>query len=495
MHDQSENHSTKKIRSKLFAGLRWTGASQVLQQVLNITWSVIMARLLSPTDFGLLAMASVFTGIVYFVLDLGLKSSLIQRQTLEEKLISSVFWINVFVGLVMTVVGVVFSWSIAGFYNNPGLQPVVVALSCNFLIFSLGITQEALLNRQMDFRSLELRTLLGQLIGTVCSIVMAFWGFGVWSLVVRISITIAVGTALMWFVTSWRPRWWFRWTDVRELSGFGSEVLTSNLLAYFRRNADNLLIGRFIGTTALGYYTMAYNLMMFPLLRFCHVLSSVLFPALSRLQDDVEKIKSSWFRATRLIGAVTTPLILGLIALAPQFVQVIYGEKWLPAVPVLQILAINGIVESLTWLNSTVLVSLGKTRLHLRLTFVSAALALVSFLVGLPFGVIGVATCFTVVNTGTEMWSLSYTLKCVNSSYSQYIHNIAGVMTAASGMGLAVWALVFGLHIAPIPLLLIAIGLGCIVYVILLRLVAPTVLSEALSILPERFTKRWLKFG
>ncbi|BAZ23156.1 putative polysaccharide transport protein [Kalymmatonema gypsitolerans NIES-4073] len=495
MHDQSENHSTKKIRSKLFAGLRWTGASQVLQQVLNITWSVIMARLLSPTDFGLLAMASVFTGIVYFVLDLGLKSSLIQRQTLEEKLISSVFWINVFVGLVMTVVGVVFSWSIAGFYNNPLLQPVVVALSCNFLIFSLGITQEALLNRQMDFRSLELRTLLGQFIGTVCSIVMAFWGFGVWSLVARISITTIVGTTLMWFVTNWRPRWWFRWSDVRELIGFGSDVLTSNLLAYFGRNADNFLIGKFISATALGYYTMAYNLMMFPVLRFAQVLSSVLFPALSRLQDDVEKIKSSWFRATRLIGAVTTPLMLGLIALAPQFVGVVYGEKWLPAVPLLQILALNGIVQSLTWLSSTVLVSLGKTRLLLKLTFVSVTLAFVSFLVGLPFGVVGVATCYTVVNTGMEMWSLFYTLKCVNSSYSQYIYNIGGVVTAAGGMGLAVWALVFGLHIAPIPLLLIAIGLGCIVYVILLRLVAPTVLSEALSILPERFTKRWLKFG
>lgn len=286
-----------------------------------------MARLLSPTDFGLLAMASVFTGIVYFVLDLGLKSSLIQRQTLEEKLISSVFWINVFVGLVMTVVGVVFSWSIAGFYNNPLLQPVVVALSCNFLIFSLGITQEALLNRQMDFRSLELRTLLGQFIGTVCSIVMAFWGFGVWSLVARISITTIVGTTLMWFVTNWRPKWWFRWADVRELIGFGSDVLTSNLLAYFGRNADNFLIGKFISATALGYYTMAYNLMMFPVLRFAQVLSSVLFPALSRLQDDVEKIKSSWFRATRLIGAVTTPLMLGLIALAPQFVGVVYGEK------------------------------------------------------------------------------------------------------------------------------------------------------------------------
>lgn len=454
-----------------------------------------MARLLSPTDFGLLAMASVFTGIVYFVLDLGLKSSLIQRQTLEEKLISSVFWINVFVGLVMTVVGVVFSWSIAGFYNNPVLQPVVVALSCNFLIFSLGITQEALLNRQMDFRSLELRTLLGQFIGTVCSIVMAFWGFGVWSLVARISITTIVGTTLMWFVTNWRPKWWFRWSDVRELIGFGSDVLTSNLLAYFGRNADNFLIGKFISATALGYYTMAYNLMMFPVLRFAQVLSSVLFPALSRLQDDVEKIKSSWFRATRLIGAVTTPLMLGLIALAPQFVGVVYGEKWLPAVPLLQILALNGIVQSLTWLSSTVLVSLGKTRLLLKLTFVSVTLAFVSFLVGLPFGVVGVATCYTVVNTAMEMWSLFYTLKCVNSSYSQYIYNIVGVVTAASGMGLAVWALVFGLHIAPIPLLLIAIGLGCIVYVILLRFVAPTVLSEALSILPERFTKRWLKFG
>jgi PST family polysaccharide transporter len=467
----------------------------VLQQILNLATSVVLARLLAPNDFGLLAMASVFTGMVFFVLDMGLSAALVQRQELKQQQISSVFWINVFVGLVMTLLGIASSGVLAGFYKNPGVQPVIAALSCNFLIFSLSNTQIALLTREMNFRSLELRTLVGQFIGTACAIAMAFWGFGVWSLVGRILINSGVGAILLWSVSGWRPNWKFHWVAVRELVGFSNEVFMANLLGYVGRNADNFLIGRFIGATSLGYYAMAYNAMMFPVLRFTQVLSGVLFPVLSRFQEDIEKIRRSWFRATRLIGAATIPLMLGLIILAPQFVQVVYGQKWLPAVPLLQVLAISGVNQSLVMLNATVLLSLGLTRLRLRLTILSVSLAVVSFLVGLPFGTIGVAACFTVVNTATSTLILLKTLECIGASYTQYMRNLAGVLTAGIGMSLAVLALRLGLPLAPAPMLGLAIPFGATVYLLLLRLVAPSVLSELLNFLPERLTRRWLKFS
>lgn len=454
-----------------------------------------MARLLTPEDFGVLAMASVFTGIVFFVLDLGLGAALVQRQKLEEHQISSVFWMNVSMGFVLTLLGMASSWAIAGFYKNSAVQPVIAALSCNFVIFSLSSTQLALLKRQMNFRSLELRTLVGQFFGITCSLAMAFLGLGVWSLVGRILIAAGIETALLWSISSWRPSWGFSWADVRELSGFSSEVFAANLLGYVGRNADNFLIGRFVGATELGYYAMAYNLMMFPVQRFSQLLSGVLFPVLSRLQENLEKVKSSWFRATRLIAAFTVPLMLGLIALAPQFVRVVYGEKWLPAVPLLQILAVSGINQSLVQLNATVLLALGKTRLRLKLTVLAVSLAIISFLVGLPFGVIGVAACFTVANTVSATLILLKTLECLDSSYFQYICNLSGTLAAAGGMCIAVLALGLGLPIASAPLLAIAIPSGCVVYLTLLRFIAPSVLNEAFSMLPERFTRPWLKLN
>lgn len=488
-----DNPSTSNLRKRLFIGLRWTGSSQVVQQILNLGSSIVLARLLAPQDFGLLAMASVFTGVVFIVLDLGLGSAIVQTKDLEERQISSVFWMNVLVGLVMTVLVILLSWPIAAFYNSPRVQPIIVGLSLNFFVFSLGSTQQALLTRRMNFRSLELRTLGGHLAGTICGVALAFWGYGVWSLVARILITGLVGMILLWSVSGWRPSWSFCWADVRPLVGFSNDVLAANLLGYVGTNADNLLIGRFVGVNDLGYYALAYHIMRLPVQRFSQVLVKVLFPALSRLQEDLEKVKRSWFRAARLTGAVTIPMMSGLIALAPQLIPVVYGEQWLPAVPVLQVLCVIGAVQSITIINSSVLLALGKSRLRLKLIFLSIAFALASFVVGLPFGIMGVATSFTIVNTATSAYMLIKTLECVNSNFGEYFHNLAGVLAATGGMTLVVLAIAQGLPLAVPLILVLAIPAGCIVYLLLLRWVAREILQEAWNILPERFTKRWLK--
>lgn len=489
------NKSTQNVSGKLSAGVRWTGISQILQQLINLGCSVVLARLLAPDDFGLLAMASVFTGIVFFVLDLGLNAVIVQRQQIENRQISSIFWINVCLGLFMTLSGVGASGAIASFYNSPAVQPIVALLSCNFLISSLSRTQAAVLTRQMDFRSLELRTLTGLIVGATCAVLLASLGFGVWSLVGRIVITGAVETTMLWAVSGWKPSFWFCWADVRDLIGFSNDVLIANLLRYFGRNADNLLIGKFVGVTELGFYALAYNLMMLPVLRFSQVLAGVLFPALSRLQEDLAKLKQSWFRAARTLGAIIIPLMLGLIVLAPQFVYVVYGQKWLPVVPLLQVLTTSGIFQALGLLNSTVLLAIGQTQLRLKLTFYSVGLAVVAFLVGLPYGAFGVAACFAVMNIATETFFLVKTLECVGASYAQYVRNLSGVAISAIGMSAVLLALSLNLPLAPGAMLAIAIPLGIVVYLMLLYFISRNILTEILSILPKRFTKSWLKVG
>jgi O-antigen/teichoic acid export membrane protein len=484
---------TQGLRGRLFSGLRWTGASQIFQQVINLAWSISMAHLLPPADFGLLAMASVFTGIVYFVLDLGLGAVVVQHKNLTDQHLSSIFWLNVFVGLLMTLVCMAFSGPIAWFYNQPIVQPLVILLACNFLLYSLSLTQSALLTRNMDFRTLGLRTLGGLLVGSVVSVAMAAYGLGIWSLVGRVLITSLIGIILLWSVSGWRPSWHFRWADVREFIGFSSEVLVSSLLGHVGRNADNLLIGHFVGATQLGYYSLAYNLMMFPVQRFTQVLVEVLFPALSRLQDDTEKLARSWFRAARMITAITAPLMFGLIVLTEPFVRCVYGETWMPTVPLLRILAVLGIVQSLGILDTTVLISLGQSKLQLKLVAVSVSVSLVCFTIGLSWGSVGVAACFLAGSLATSTFFLQKTLSFLKLKYLAYVRNLIGVLSAAAGMGLTVFLTQLWLHVHSAPDLLLMILYGVLVYLFLLCWTDRSILAEFIGVLPDNLSHRLKK--
>jgi O-antigen/teichoic acid export membrane protein len=481
---------TKGLRGRLFSGLRWTGASQVVQQALNLSWSVVMAHLLLPSDFGLLAMASVFTGLVYFVLDMGLSTVIVQRPSLEENQLSSIFWLNIMLGLGLTLLGIASSWPIAAFYSTPMVQPVTALMSCNFLLFSLGTTQTALLTRRMEFRSLEVRNLAGLVLGSVCSIGMALLGFGVWSLVARLLVASLVGTILLWFAADLRPRLHFQWADVREFIGFSTEVLMGNIVGYAGRNADNLLIGRFLGAINLGYYSLAYNLMMFPVQRFTQALVSVLFPAFSRLQEDHKTLVEGWFRATRLLGALVAPLMFGLAALTGPFVLVVYGQKWLPAVPVLQVLALSGLVQSLAWLDSTVLIALGQSSLRLKLVTAGVAVSLGAFILGLSWGIVGVAAFFVIGNAFMSFYALIRTLGYLQTPVSAYLSNLAGVLTSAFLMTCGVLLLTASIEIRDLPGLLGAVCFGAFLYLLFLFWFAPKIIGEVLDFLPQKLAHR-----
>ncbi|WP_268836160.1 lipopolysaccharide biosynthesis protein [Synechococcus sp. Nb3U1] len=490
-----ETSPSNNLRSCLFSGLRWKVGSQVMQQILSLGSAVVMARLLSPEDFGLLSMASVFTGIVHVVLDLGLGAALVQRANIESHHISSVFWMNIGVGFGLSLVGIFLSWPIAIFYQTPAVQWVISALACCFFIVALGSTQEALLTRKMRFRALELRRMLSHLVGIIGGLIMAYMGWGVWSLVGRIVITSLLGTILLWYVSNWRPTWKFRWADIQQMSGFSNNVLGGNLLGYVGRNVDNLLIGRFLGAVELGFYSMAYNLMTAPLDRIAQVLAGVLFPALARQQEDLTKVKQSWFRANQLVVAVVIPLVVGLILLAPELIRVFYGEKWLPAAPILQILAVRALVVGLKALDGTVLIAIGQTQLRLNLIATSVGVAVLSFLIGIPFGIRGVALSFTSFTSLVSIIGLYLTLKCVNSNFIAYFSNLSEILYATAGMTVGVFAMKMLWLGSASSLLVTAILLGGILYLGTLQLIAPNIIQEGIGILPARWANKFSRFS
>ena len=344
-----------RLSSHVLRGLRWKIASQSWQQVSRLVIAIVLARLLSPHDYGLAAMALVVASFIIPFADLGLGAALVQRRSIDEADRSTAFWVSVGSGLLITVVMILVSPFIADFYRNSAVGPLIAVISLSFFLTSLGATHRSLLVRSMDFRNLELRYVIASLVSGIVAIVVAAKGFGAWAFVSQELVLAVTSTVLVWIVVPWRPSFVIHRRSLRELGGFGGRALGGAFFVTLNRNTDNVLIGRYLGSTPLGLYSFSYNLMLTPLSRVVAPLQQVAFPAFSRLQDDPKKLASWWLRSNRLLAAVCVPPLIGIIITAQDSVPLVFGDQWLPAVPIIQVLCWVGILLCLQAMNDSIL--------------------------------------------------------------------------------------------------------------------------------------------
>jgi O-antigen/teichoic acid export membrane protein len=462
-------------------GVAWKASSQVVLQGSRIVVTIVLARLLAPEEYGLAAMVIVFGALVLVFSDLALGAALIQRRVLSEQDRSTVFWATLTIGTLFTVLGVAASGLVADFYGEPRVQPLFAVLALSFVITALGATQKALLTRDLDFKALELRLMGSTLLGAGVAIVVAVRGHGAWAIVVQ-HVAIAIGsTALLWAASPWRPRFVFSLTSLRALAGFSANVFGTRLLFAVSRNADNILVGRFLGSAALGAYSIAYNLMLAPIERISGPLQDVLFPAFSRMQNDVGRTATMWLRANRLVAAVSVPALVGFAVVAPELVRVVLGEKWLPAVPVVQILAFVGVLQCVQRLNSSVLQARDRTSLLFRFSLVASAANVVAFVIGLQWGIVGVAACYAISNALLQPLYTWLTARTVELSLVDCIRNLGGVAQAAALMGVLVLAsrlLLLEQEVPPGARLLLLVSIGVIGYGLFCLWRAPELVAD-----------------
>jgi O-antigen/teichoic acid export membrane protein len=470
-----------ELRALVQRGLAWKFASQVFLQGSRIVVAVVLARLLSPHDYGLATMVLVFSSLVLVFSDVALGAALIQRRRLSEQDRSTVFWASLAVGAGFTLLGVAMSGPIASFYGEPKVRPLFAALSLGFFVNSLATTQEALLVREMRFRSLELRMMIGTAAGAAAGISVATAGYGAWAIIVQQLAIAAVSTALIWIVSPWRPRFVFSLVSLRDLGSFSGNVFGQRLLYYLHRNADNLLIGRFVGAAALGAYGFAYNVMLVPFSRVAGPLQEVLFPTFSRMQDEPERMAGIWIRATRLVATISIPCLLGLTIVAPDFVHVALGGRWHAAGPLIQILAWVGLLQSLQTLNSNILQALDRTATLFRYSLVFFSLHLCAFVIGLHWGVVGIAAAYAVSSTLVEPLYAWITCRALGVSPWVLLRSLAGIAESAVLMAGAVLAVRLALVHASVPALdrlFVTIATGAAVFVPCSLWRAPEVLAE-----------------
>ncbi len=402
MRKLGENHGTAdegtawNLKEQATTGLKWSAVSQGSRQGVQLLTTLVLARLLEPSDFGLLGMAMIVIGFVMLFRDLGTAAAIIQKKTLNEEILSSVFWANVFIGIAITV-AIFFSapW-VAAFFKEPRLTPIVQVLSFSFLFACLGILQQSLLEKVLAFPKLARIEIASVLVGSVVGISMALLGYGVYSLVYQNMSTIVLNTLLLWMYGKWRPRPVFRWRVVKEIGGYSANLTAFSVLNYFARSADYLLVGRFLGAEPLGYYTLAYRLLLYPLQSIAIMIGRVVFPVYSQLQDYEMRFQRAFLKTSSSLALIMFPVMLGILAVARPFVFAAFGEQWRPVITLIIILAPAAMATSVIINVGSIYKAKGRTDWMFRWAVVSSIVRVSAFIIGLRWGVVGVASGYTV---------------------------------------------------------------------------------------------------
>ncbi len=463
------------------SGVGWKALSQVLSQGSRTIVGILLAHLLTPNAFGLAAMALVFTGFAAIFTDLSLGSALVQRATITEEDRSTVFWTTVGSGLAMTAIGIALAPVAGIFFSRPEVVPLFAACAALTFFSAISSTQMALLTREMNFRSLEIREIVSTLVAAAAAVTMALAGFGAWAIVGQALVGASVSTVLVWRLSHWRPRRTYSRRSLVQLGSFGVKTLFSRILGYLNLNVDNLLIGRYLGSNALGVYSIAYNVMFMPMSRVVSPIQDVMFPALVQLQDDPPRLAQTWLRGNRLAAAIAVPAFLGIAIVAPDFVPVVLGARWHRSVPVLQLLSLAGVAQSLQTLNWSAIQAKGKPGLMLRIMVFTSVVTLTSFAVGLRWGVVGVAGLFAAARFIALLVNTTATCRILDVSLKTYVRSTATLLALTVAMAAAVYvarlALVHAGLAAPLRLPLLVV-LGGAVYALLVAWRARDLVGE-----------------
>ncbi|MEQ8723537.1 MAG: lipopolysaccharide biosynthesis protein [Sandaracinaceae bacterium] len=460
-----ENRSS--LADRVLGGIAWSALGNVFQQVVAFGISVTLARLLSPREFGVLAMVTVLLGFGNLLAELGFTAALIQRKDLSPAHLDSAVWLTLESGSLLGIGFALAAPAVARFYSEPQLVAVTRVMAVNFVLVPTAAVQLALMQREMRFKKLAAIGVGKVVLAGAVGVTLAALDQGIWSLVAHSLCLSAFGTAGLWLFSSWRPRLRFSVSSARELWDYSGSLIGFGVANFWARNADNILVGRFIGATGLGIYSRAYSTMLLPLNQIAAVLTTVMFPALASIQDDRERLASVYLRAVGGVALVTTPVMLGVFVLAEDFVLAVFGSQWAGVVPVLQVLVLLGVMQSLASTVGWLYQALGHTRMMFRWGLFSSAVIVAAIGVGVWMGSpVSVAGAYAGASVLLTPLALLLPGRLVGLGVADFTRAIWGPLAAGVLMAVTIGALRrwSPLPAAPWPHLLILAPLGALIY-------------------------------
>ncbi|WP_281644114.1 lipopolysaccharide biosynthesis protein [Bacteroides zoogleoformans] len=453
------------VKSLATKGLVWNAIERFSSQGIQFILTIIIARILSPDDYGLVAMLGIFMAITQTIVDSGFSNALIQKRNRTEVDYSTMFYFNIVVSIFMYGLLFVSAPWIARFYNRSELINLVRILGLVLITNSLGVVQMTRLTISLDFKKLAIASLIGVIIGGSLGIWMAYHGYGAWTLVFQLLSGNLFWGMTLWLFTRWVPKRIFSWSSFRELFSFGSKLLFSSLLHSLYTHMYSLVVGKAFNASTLGYFNRSYTLGQFPVQNFSNIVHKVLYPIQCRYQDEREKFNYLFISCLRISGFVMFPLMIGFSVLAEPVILLLLKEKWLPAVSLFRIICLSMMWLPMLQANVSVLDAKGRSDHHLQAEFIKKILAIIILLFTLQFNIEIVCWGMLVYSLVDLSVIVAYSRRLTSVGYKEQIEILSPSLILALIMGGFVYGITFNIDSAACKLL-VGVGVGMVFYIL-----------------------------
>lgn len=470
-------------KRKIIKGGFYLTIVNVLSQLLAIVVNIVLARLLLPEDFGLVALTMTFIGFVTLFTNMGFGSSIIHERDTTKKQLSSIYWLNYGLSIFSFLIIISTAQFAANFYEEPKLTPIVLFAAINILLNPFYIVQYKLLERDLEFKTISKINLSGTLIGSIAAIISAYAGLGVYALILQSLVSSVVRLVLIIIFKRWFPKFYFNYKEIKHMVWYSLKFKASQMAMYFERNIDYLILGKFFTSVILGYYAFAYNIMYTPVKRISYIFSEVLFPSFSSFKNDKVKIINGYFKSVNLVALVSIPAMTILAYNADFIIHLVFGQKWNEAIPIVRILCFAGAVQSISQFGGVIFSSIGKPEVTLYVSIVRTILTVLAIIIGVQYGVLWVAYMLLIAKVLSFMLFLLVLNYYIPFSISQLFNSLKGPIISL--MSLTVIFILFYLNYLSVSewmLLLIMI----IVELIILYLFHKNTIIGILKVLKEK---------
>jgi len=459
------------LRTKAIQGVGWSAVRNWGSRLITFLVYAVLARALSQSAIGLVALAGTYIAFVRVFVNQGFAEAIIQREEVEDAHLDTAFWTNM--GLAGLAVGlsVALAPQIARLFGEPELAPIIQWLSPSFVLAALQGVQQSIFERRLDYRTLAIREFAAAVVGGAVGISMAVAGQGVWSLVGLFLAERITAVIVLWTASDWAPGLHVSRRHFTDLFRFGINILGTNLLYYVNSRADTLIIGAVLGPAALGLYDVAYKLYQSALDLITLTISSVAFSTFSRMQNNLDRMRNAFYTATQTVAVIAFPAFVGGMAIAPELVEVLFGDTWIPqSATVFQVLAVIGILHSVFYFNSGIIMACDKPQWRLGISVMNAIGNLIAFTIAVPYGIVAVAAAYVIRGFILAPVELILIRRLIDLDIRSYLRCLAMPLGCALAMGAAVWGMAQGLDgmgMLAIRVPLLTLG-GALVYTALL---------------------------
>lgn len=455
---------TSTLKKRTVINIIWAGFGSIGSQAIHYVVLLVLAWILSPEEFGLIGIAMIFILFTQSITELGFGAAIIQHPDIGEPGLSTAFWANLGLGILLALMTYYAAVPITTFIGDVNAAPLLEALSVIFPIAAISVVPKALLEKNLSFRILTTRDFASEVAYGVVGIVMALLGYGVWSLVGAAIANRVFNTIAIFRIVSWRPKFSFNYDSFRNLLDFGGYAMVASVLNKAVANIDYFVVGRWLGTEALGYYTLAFQLSVVPERRLILVIQRVIFPTFSIVQDNIKKLTAGFIESLRYLYMILSPLTLFGIVLAPWFIRTLYGDKWQASILPMQILFIAGFFYGFEVVE---MVYYAKGKPHLRIWIIGIRIVLFVFfaaMFGVSNGIVGIALSLTLSVAIAALVSIYIVVRFTLSNWKSILQPIWIAIRSAlvAGFPVIVLLIMFREEIAGIPSWLIMISAGLV---------------------------------